>query len=516
MPTTTTTIVNNTTQTQPTTTTTETNTKTTTTTTTTTTQTATVTQAVDNDINDQWFFQRWFAAPQIARVDDDGDSVPDELDVALYPDELADSFLPPDNAALRPNAARIAWLKAVRGAGRVQPAAHSIPTEDFERVDDDGDVSLADLAEERRLMRLAVEQSRAHEQRKRKLYETVYTAWAQDLIDQVRSSLFETCDVRTTTAVESCNPNTQSICEAWALRTGGLPVTSVGCLCQPGYFGSFCETAPSTSTSTLTTTSLTTSSLTSSTLTPTHTSSHVTTAHSTPVTTSSMMTSSSSPKTLIPTHATGNGTAPNLACPNGCSGNGLCVMTTKKCNCNLLSGTTLKFEAPDCSLKPCDDTHKCQVGENCIREGNPTGVCRLSCVVDASCNAGLRAHCFQPDNSATSFCKCVDGFAGLHCDVEVPKHTTISTTMTHTSSNTSNHSNTHSSSSTSDTTVSAPFVSTTPRTTTHTDVVSNSGSQPADTKTAKIVLIVVGCVILVGFVIGVALYFMRRRKRMTG
>lgn len=99
-----------------------------------------------------------------------------------------------------------------------------------------------------------------------------------------------------------CSGN--GLCEPWSLAVQALPVTSTGCYCAPAFAGPLCEHAVST-------VALTTTPPLTTTATPLPTT-------STPATTSN----ANQTMTTTTADPIGTGTALNLACPNGCSGNG--------------------------------------------------------------------------------------------------------------------------------------------------------------------------------------------------
>lgn len=206
------------------------------------------------------------------------------------------------------------------------------------------------------------------------------------------------CSFNTT---DGCGAN--GLCQPWSVVTRDLPVTSAGCACAPGWSGPLCTVPPVTTTVTTTTTTTTTTAA------PTTT---TTTAATTPA---PCVAPTPLPTTGAPTPVPT--TVLNLLCPNGCSLHGLCNSLTGKCSCDLVPGTNLHFDGPDCSLTPC--SAGCKAAETCDQEDG--GVCRSVCLLPSDC--GKNAVCFRADNSTVSFCRCVDAWGGASCSWPVPMTT---------------------------------------------------------------------------------------------
>ncbi len=214
------------------------------------------------------------------------------------------------------------------------------------------------------------------------------------------------CSVNGSTG--SCGIN--GLCQPWSLVTRDLGVTSAGCVCRPGFSGVLCDVAPTTTTTVTTATTTTTTTTT-------------TAASSTSMTTAANVPPTPPPTTPAPTPVPAP-TILNRLCPNGCSHAGLCNSITGLCTCDLAFNSSEHFRGPDCSLTPCSalPNRLCASGEICDLDG----VCRTVCLLPADC--GKNAVCFRADNSATSFCQCVDGWGGATCSWPVPITTTKATT----------------------------------------------------------------------------------------
>jgi hypothetical protein len=276
------------------------------------------------------------------------------------------------------------------------------------------------------------------------------------------------------------------VCQPWSLVTHDLAVTSIGCSCEPGFTGSFCQTPPPTMSRTMTT---------SPTTTPPPTTPLPTTVGPTP----------------LPTTSTTVGTMLNLLCPNGCSHLGLCNSVTGLCTCDLVPGSkTLHFAGPDCSSTPCNSTQGCAAVDHVCDEA--FNLCRKECLLPRDC--GNNAVCFRPDTSPKAFCRCVDAFDGANCTLPVPTtttkpslltfvRTTLPTTSTTTAPTTS-VSATHAASST--------IAATTTVTIGSTVLMSQTTAPPdSDTSVATLAISLCGAAVVLAAVVLFAWWWKKRR-----
>lgn len=275
------------------------------------------------------------------------------------------------------------------------------------------------------------------------------------------------------------------VCQPWSLITHDLAVTSIGCSCEPGFTGSFCQTPPPTMSRTTTTTPTTT---------PPPTTSLPTTFGPTP----------------LPTTSTTVGTMLNLLCPNGCSHLGLCNSVTGLCTCDLVPGSkTLHFAGPDCSSTPCNSTQGCAAADHVCDEA--FNLCRKECLLPRDC--GNNAVCFRPDTSPQAFCRCVDAFDGANCTLPVPTTTTKPSLLTFVRTTLPTTSTTTASTASVSDSISTTAATTTTTSTIGSTVVMSQTTVPAnaDTSAATLAVSLCGAAAVLAAVVLFAWWWKKRR-----
>jgi hypothetical protein len=180
------------------------------------------------------FVAQWLAAPHIARIDDNDDERPDAIDVARHTDNDDEHFHQPPSSASAPKQQQlVAWLAGKRKMRDREALLQQLPTpiEAFERVDDDGDVSRAEIDLHAVLVRRAALDSRArlsnnnlknnnnhnnnNVNKVNAINNNVFNEWSRALIVDVRSSRFEHCPPGEYGGALACNSNGGSMCESW-------------------------------------------------------------------------------------------------------------------------------------------------------------------------------------------------------------------------------------------------------------------------------------------------------------